>query len=134
MTTETGKQDDPNDPSTASVKKPFTLSHAGRVTISTDLAANDIDLYIVYDANNDGTFALSEIVGASAGGTGIESVTLVDLSAGLGQQVEDSDGPGDGGGVARGPVGFCTGHRLSYRRGGVNWPVAISRTRRYRPG
>ena len=78
VTTETGKQDDPNDPSTASVKKPFTLSHAGRVTISTDLAANDIDLYIVYDANNDGTFALSEIVGASAGGTGIESVTLVD--------------------------------------------------------
>jgi hypothetical protein len=29
VTTPTAKQDDPNDPSTASVKVPFTISHAG---------------------------------------------------------------------------------------------------------
>ncbi len=77
VTTETAHQDDPNDPSTASVKKSFSLAHAARATISTALAANDVDLYIVYDANHDGTFDLSEIIGASAGGTGDESVTLV---------------------------------------------------------
>ncbi len=76
-TTETAQQDDPNDPSTASVKAPFTLANAGEATISVNLPANDIDLFIVYDANNDGVFDLSEIVGASAGGTGEESVTLV---------------------------------------------------------
>jgi hypothetical protein len=76
-TTETAKQDDPNDPSTASVKRSFSLAHAARATIDVNLPANDIDLYIVYDANNDGVFDPSEIVGASAGGTGVESVTLV---------------------------------------------------------
>ncbi len=76
-TTETAKQDNPNDPSTASIKKPFSLAHAARATITVALPGNDIDLYIVYDANNDGTFAPSEIIGASAGGTGDESVTLV---------------------------------------------------------
>ena len=76
-TTETAKQDNPNDPSTASIKKPFSLAHAARATISVDLPANDVDLFIVYDANNDGDFSLSEIIGASAGGTGDESVTLV---------------------------------------------------------
>jgi hypothetical protein len=76
-TTETAHQDDPNDPSTSSIKKSFSLAHAARATISTNLPANDIDLYIVRDANNDGTFDPSEIVGASAGGTGVESVTLV---------------------------------------------------------
>jgi Subtilase family len=76
-TTETAQQDDPNDPSTASVKKSFSLAHAARATISVNLPNNDIDLYIVRDANNDGVFDLSEIVGSSAGGTGVESVTLI---------------------------------------------------------
>ncbi len=75
-TTETASQDDPDDPSSASVKEPFTLEHAARVTISTALS-QDLDLFIVYDANNDGTFAPNEIIGSSAGGDGNESVTLV---------------------------------------------------------
>jgi hypothetical protein len=82
VTTETAHQDNPNDPTTASVKKPFTLAHASRATISVSLAANDIDLYIVYDANHDGVFSLSEIVGSSAGGTGNELVTLVNPADG----------------------------------------------------
>jgi hypothetical protein len=82
VTTETAHQDDPNDPSTASVKKGFTLTHAGEATISVDLPNNDIDLFIVYDGNNDGSFDLSEIVGASAGATGVESVTLLNPADG----------------------------------------------------
>jgi hypothetical protein len=75
-TTETAHQDDPNDPSSASVKKPFTLTHAARATISTALT-DDLDLFIVYDANNDGTFTSAEIIASSAGPDGNESVTLV---------------------------------------------------------
>jgi subtilase family protein len=75
-TTETAHQDNPNDPSTASVKKPFTLNHAARATISTALG-DDLDLYIVYDANNDGTFTSAEIIASSAGADGNESVTLI---------------------------------------------------------
>ena len=71
MTTETAHQDDPNDPATASVKKSFTLSHAARATITTELS-DDLDLYIVYDADNNGTFTTSEIIASSAGGTGDE--------------------------------------------------------------
>jgi hypothetical protein len=76
-TTETARQDDPDDPSTSSVKVPVTLDHAARATFSANLANNDIDLYVVYDANNDGDFTLGEIVGASATATGDESVELV---------------------------------------------------------
>jgi hypothetical protein len=43
VTTQTARHDDPNDPSTASVKVPFTIGHAGHVTISTSLP-DDVDL------------------------------------------------------------------------------------------
>lgn len=76
VSTETAHQDDPDDPSTASVKKDFSLEHAGSATISTDLANNDVDLFVLYDFNGDGDFTLDELVGVSAGATGEESVTL----------------------------------------------------------
>ena len=66
MTTETAQQDDPNDPSTASVKKPFTHRPRRRATISVSLPDQDIDLYVVCDANGDGKFTPAEIVAASA--------------------------------------------------------------------
>jgi hypothetical protein len=75
VTTQTAQQDDPNDPSTASVKVPFTIDHAGHATISVSLG-EDIDLYVVRDANGDGNFTADEIVAASATGSGDESVTL----------------------------------------------------------
>lgn len=77
VTTETAHQDDPNDPSTASIKRSFTLSHAGHVTISTALPGNDVDEYVLRDANGDGNFTTDEIIASSAGGTGDESVELV---------------------------------------------------------
>jgi hypothetical protein len=77
VTTETARQDNPNDPSTASVKRPFTVSHAGHATISASLPGEDIDLYVVRDANGDGNFTNDEIVASSATGSGSESVTMV---------------------------------------------------------
>jgi hypothetical protein len=41
VTTEAAHQDNPDDPSTASVKRNLTLSHAGHVTITTALAGNE---------------------------------------------------------------------------------------------
>ena len=76
-TTETAHQDDPDDPATASIKRDFTLAHASQATFSTDLAGNDIDLYVLYDANNDGVFTSDEVVGSSASSSGVESVKLV---------------------------------------------------------
>jgi hypothetical protein len=77
VTQEPVKQDDPNDPSTASNKKNLTLSHASRLSVRTQLGSDDVDLFVVYDANNDGQFTPDEIVASSAGGTANEAVTLV---------------------------------------------------------
>ncbi|MGW6282462.1 S8 family serine peptidase [Kribbella sp. NPDC055071] len=76
-TSEVAHQDDPNDPTTASVKKNITLTHASKLNVSTALDSNDLDLYVVRDANNDGVFSPSEIVASSAGGTANEAVSLV---------------------------------------------------------
>ena len=71
-TTETVVQDDPNDPSSATVKKSLTLSNAARLTIDLDVADDDdIDLFLVYDANGDGG-TNDEIIGASTGSTGAD--------------------------------------------------------------
>jgi subtilisin family serine protease len=76
VTTETAHQDNPNDPSTASVKKNLTLSHAGSLTVSTAQPNNDLDLYLLRDANGDGNFTADEIIAASAGPTGDESISV----------------------------------------------------------
>jgi hypothetical protein len=70
-------QDNPDDPTTASNKKTVTLAHASKLEVTTALDSNDIDLYVVYDANNDGNFTASEIVASSAGGTANEHVELI---------------------------------------------------------
>jgi len=77
VTTETAQQDNPNDPSSASVKKTLTLEHASRLSVSTALNSDDLDLFVVYDANDDGVFTNAEIVASSATGTSNESVELV---------------------------------------------------------
>ena len=75
-TTETARQDDPDDPSTASVKRSVTINHASRLRVSTALPSNDVDLFLLYDANKDGAFTSNEIVAASTTPTGNESVEL----------------------------------------------------------
>jgi hypothetical protein len=75
-TNETVKQDDQNDPSTASVKKNVTLNHASRLHVETSLD-QDVDLYVLYDANSDGQFTPDELVASSATGSGDEAVDLI---------------------------------------------------------
>ena len=41
--------------------------------MSTELDSDDFDLFVVYDANDDGTFTNAEIVASSTGGTANES-------------------------------------------------------------
>src|SRR5262245_60370014 len=74
---EVGHQDDPNDPSSATIKKNITLNHASRLTLSTALDSNDFDLFVVYDANKDGNFTPNEIVGSSTSPTANEFVQLI---------------------------------------------------------
>ncbi|MFW6092133.1 MAG: hypothetical protein ACODAF_09620, partial [Actinomycetota bacterium] len=76
VTSETAQQDDPNDPSSASVKRTVTLEHASRLTVSTELDSDDLDLFVVHDANGDGSFTSDEIVGSSTTGTSNEFVEL----------------------------------------------------------
>ncbi len=75
------KQDDQNDPSTASVKQNLTLNHASRLTVDTagvtPSDTPDDDLFVVYDANNDGVFANNEIIAASATGATNEHAELI---------------------------------------------------------
>ena len=66
--TETAHQDNPDDPSTASVKKTFTISHASRATFEVHLPSNDIDLYVLKGG---------QVVGSSTTASGDESVTLI---------------------------------------------------------
>ena len=71
-------QDNPNDPSTSSTKENVTLTHASRATFTLEVGPNDLDLYVLYDANNDGNFTSSEVVASSTGGAGTdEEVDLV---------------------------------------------------------
>jgi hypothetical protein len=78
-TEETVRQDDPNDPSSASVKKDVTIDHGSRLTVETTLD-QDIDVYLVFDANDDGNFTNAEIIASSTTPTGNEfiEVTLPD--------------------------------------------------------
>ncbi|MET0145219.1 MAG: S8 family serine peptidase [Ilumatobacteraceae bacterium] len=77
VTTETASQDDPNEPSSASVKRDVQISHAARLRVSTALDTDDIDLFVVRDANGDGAFTDDEIVASSTTGTANESVEIV---------------------------------------------------------
>jgi hypothetical protein len=65
-------QDDPNDPSSASIKHDVTIAHASTATFTVDLGSSDVDLFVVYDANGDGSFTNSEIVASSTGPSGAD--------------------------------------------------------------
>ena len=60
-----------------------TMPRGRRSRSRISLPDEDIDLFVVYDANNDGQFTNGEIVGSSTGPAGQnESVTLIDPAAG----------------------------------------------------
>jgi hypothetical protein len=69
-------QDNPNDPSTASAKYAFTAENAASATVYTVLGSDDLDLFLVYDANGDGVFTNGEIVASSTTGTSNEFIQV----------------------------------------------------------
>jgi hypothetical protein len=70
-----GQQDDPNDPSSASIKIDVTVEHAASLTAATFLDTDDFDLFLVYDANGDGAFTNGEIIAASTTGSSNEFIS-----------------------------------------------------------
>ncbi len=57
----------------------FTVNHAASIhaeTLNATQGVNDIDMYLFYDADNDG-FQYSDLVASSTTGTPIESITVV---------------------------------------------------------
>ncbi|MFC7615216.1 hypothetical protein ACFQV2_18595 [Actinokineospora soli] len=76
-TTETATQDDPDDPSSASLKRDVAITNAARLTASTAMDTDDIDLFVVRDANGDGQFTNTEIVASSTTPASDESVELI---------------------------------------------------------
>ncbi len=70
-------QDDPNDPSTASYKFPITIQDGALLEVTTSAAAGDIDLFLLYDFNNDGNFDFNnEVIGSSTTSTANEYVKV----------------------------------------------------------
>ena len=72
-------QDDPNNPCTASYTYDIAIEHAALLDVSTDNTANgsDIDLFLYYDANDDGVFDCpGEQIGSSGTPTDEERVTV----------------------------------------------------------
>jgi hypothetical protein len=70
------QQDDPNVPSSASTKHTFTVSHGASIDVETFDASNDLDLFLVYDANGDGNFTSNEIIGSSTTPSGAEHIRV----------------------------------------------------------
>ena len=67
-----GLQDDPDDPSSASIKHDLTIDHASSARLSVTVGSDDIDLFLVYDENGDGAFTNSEIIASSTSGAGTD--------------------------------------------------------------
>ncbi len=73
----TARQDDPNNRSTASYKRQFSVDHAVSISLTLDGGRGpDLDLYLVYDANRDGQFTTNEIVARSISITAQESILV----------------------------------------------------------
>ena len=70
--TEPTQQDDPDDPSSASIKKDLTIDHASSATFALEVGAQDVDMFVVFDANSDGNFTNAEIIASSTGPSGTD--------------------------------------------------------------
>ena len=70
-------QDDPNDPAMASYTYIFDVAHASSLAVSTgDAPGQDLDLFLYYDANDDGVFDYpGEVIGSSTTPTADEFVS-----------------------------------------------------------
>ena len=77
---ETVSQDNPDDPSTASYTRDLSIGHGALLEVETgNSPANDMDLFLLYDANGNGVFDwATEVIGSSTtpGDEEIVSVTF----------------------------------------------------------
>jgi subtilisin family serine protease len=72
FTGQTIYQDNPADPMTASWTKEYMLTNAGLFEVNLHVGANDLDLYILYDMNNDGVPESNEVIAQSTASAGID--------------------------------------------------------------
>jgi hypothetical protein len=75
---QTVNQDDPDLPETASYTRTITMQHGALLEVSTgNSSGNDLDLYLLFDANRDGVFDWDrEVIGSSTTPTDEESVSV----------------------------------------------------------
>jgi C-terminal processing protease CtpA/Prc len=80
LTGQAAAQDDPNSPATATYRRDVVFDEAvpNSLDVTVDgLPTDDLDLFVLEDANHDGVFHYpDEVVGESAGATADEHVTL----------------------------------------------------------
>jgi hypothetical protein len=75
--TDAGVQDNPDRIDTSTIRHEFDIVHGGMLQVEVNSVGNDVDLYLLYDANHDGLFDFgSEVVATSAGATGHEYVQI----------------------------------------------------------
>lgn len=72
------EQDDPDLPESASYTRVVNIRHGALLEVSTgNSSGNDLDLYLLFDQNGDGTFNWdSEVIGSSTTPTDVESVSV----------------------------------------------------------
>jgi hypothetical protein len=72
LTGQTIYQDNPADPMTASWTRQYVLTNAGLFEVNLYVGSNDLDLYILYDKNNNGAPESNEIIAQSTASAGID--------------------------------------------------------------
>jgi len=77
LTGQTVYQDNPDDPMTASWTKEYMLTNAGVLDVYVYVGVNDLDLYILYDEDNDGVPEPNEIIASSINPAGIDDFVKI---------------------------------------------------------
>ena len=71
-------QSDPHNPMTSSWTREYVMSGAGLLEVSTTSSESvDMDLYLIYDSNNNGIHEIGEIIASSAAPSADEQVSVV---------------------------------------------------------
>jgi subtilisin family serine protease len=79
LTGQTIYQDNPANPMTSSWTKQYILTNAGLFEVNLHVGANDLDLYILYDKDNDGIPDSNEIIAQSTQSAGIDEYIKITL-------------------------------------------------------
>jgi len=72
-------QDNPANFMTSSWTKQYMMTNAGLFEVNLHVGSNDLDLYILYDKNNDGTPQSTEVIAQSTASAGIDEYIKITL-------------------------------------------------------